>query len=172
MLLNTYYNTRDYNLLSARALNTLFNLYEMFCRSANLFIRALVLLVSFPVYFFVGVWLMYVRKKLQKRMRQKCLLYNDAETYVAFRKRLDEYRKFEPLMKRLSKMNPQKAFLLYRFFLSQVKKLSSTLVTLNGWMEHQLAPLNTPKFKTNNTYTFVPEQQLWSDRNPAYKYWM
>lgn len=35
-----------------------------------------------------------------------------------------------------------------------------------------LLKLNTPKFNSSKDYKFIPESELWANRNKNYKYWI
>lgn len=80
---------------------------------------------------------------------------------------------FNPRLRKLMDCEPQKASWLFRFAVKEMQKMSATLLTYYGWQAYQLSHLNTSQFKSElDLFEFIPERELWMNRNKAYSYWM
>ncbi len=133
----------------------------------------LVVLIGLPVVFFFGYWLQVKRRKFRRRMKRDLPLLNTLEEYLKLKDYITNLDKLAPSLKKVEQYNKKEAPWPLKYTLSQMQKMSSTLLTYNKWQKSRLNCLNTEQFSgSTNVFTFVSERELWAERNTAYQYWM
>jgi hypothetical protein len=134
---------------------------------------ALVLLVGLPFVFFFGFWLQTKRKKFQKHMRKDVPTFNTYKGYLELKDSLRRLDELMPALKKVNSYNLKKAPVPIKYTLSQMQKMTSTLVTYNDWLKSRLNTFNEEQFiSKSQVFKLVTEKELWKGRNKAYQYWM
>lgn len=174
MLTTNTYNPFETSLNNAKTVVGLEWLYEgVRNHFGKLVVVVLVVLVGLPFVFFFGFWLKMKRKKFQKQMRKDLALFKSHEDYLVFKDYLNKLDVLMPSLKKVSNYNLHKAPWPVKFTLSQMQKMTSTLVTYNSWLKKRLKALNDDNSQNNETvFTLVSEKELWKNRNQVYQYWM
>ena len=168
------YNPFETSLSNAKTVVGLEWLYEgVRNHLGKLLVVALVVVVGLPFVFFFGYWLQTKRKKFQRHMRKDFTLFKSHGDYLEFKDYLNKLELLMPSLKKVSNYNLKKAPWPVKYTLSQMQKMTSTLVTYNNWLKTRLNSLNEEQFKSNSTvFKLVSEKELWKNRNKAYQYWM
>jgi hypothetical protein len=168
------YNPHEAGLTNAKTVVGLEWLYEgMQKHLGKLLFLIVVVLVALPFVFLLGYWLRTKRRKFQKHMKKELSTFNEHETYLKFKNALVKLDELLPTLKKVSGYNLKKTPIILRYTLSQMQKMTSTLVTYSSWQKSRLRVLNEEQFKSKATvFKFISEKELWESRNQVYKYWM
>lgn len=168
------YNTFETSLDNAKAVVGLELLYESVRKNlSKLMVVLLTLLVGLPFVFFFGFWLQAKRKKFQQHMRKDVPFFNTYKDYLQLKESLSKLDELMPALKKVSSYNLKKAPVPIRFTLSQMQKMTSTLVTYNDWLKSRLNTFNEEQFSSKSqVFKLVTEKELWKGRNKVYQYWM
>ena len=130
-------------------------------------------LVLLPLAFLFGFWLSRKRNYLVKNMRDTALDLNNTEQYVTYKNKLNKLTKDSERLVKVSSYNLKKVPLFVRYPVAQMKYLSSTLLTYEGWLQSRLTKYNQEQFQSEQKiFSFKPESELWDNRNKVYNYWM
>lgn len=133
----------------------------------------LAIFICLPLVYIFAVLLRAKRKRLQKSMRESFNDFRDYEHYLKFKNSVHDLSVFLPKLKAIGGYNIKNAPLPIRFPLNQIKKMTSTLVTYNEWLDSRLTPLNEDNVDNEcSDFKLITEKELWDNRNHAYQYWM
>lgn len=168
------YNTFETSLNNAKTVVGLEFLYESVRKNlSKLMVVVLVLLVGLPFVFFFGFWLQTKRKKFQKNMLKDVPSFNTYKDYLELKESLSKLDELMPALKKVNGYNLKKAPTPIRYTLSQMQKMTSTLVTYNDWLKSRLNTFNEEQFSSESqVFKLVSEKELWKGRNKVYQYWM
>ncbi len=174
MFATNTYNFFETGLNNAKIVVGLEWLYESVKKQlGKFFLLVLLVLLGFPAVLLFGFWLQKKRRKFQKHMRNELPFFKDQNDYLEFKAYLNKAYSLSPSLKKVSGYNVKKAPWPLKYTLKQMKKMTSTLLTYNDWLKTRLNSLNEEHFKSEKTvFKFVPEKELWKNRNEAYQYWM
>lgn len=172
MFASNTYNSFETSLSNAKTVVGLEWLYESVRDNlGKLVFVTLVVLAGLPFVFFFGFWLKMKRKKFQRNMKKDFSLFKNYTDYLEFKDNLNKLDTLMPSLKKVANYNLHKAPWPVKFTLSQMQKMTSTLVTYNTWLKKRLDALNEDKDK-ESVFKLVSEKELWKNRNQAYQYWM
>ncbi len=168
------YNPFETSLSNAKTVVGLEWLYESVrTHLGKLFVVLLVVLLGLPFVFFFGYWLQTKRRKFQRHMKKDMSLFKSHNDYVKFKGYLNKLDQLTPSLKKVSGYNLKKAPWPVKYTLSQMQKMTSTVITYNSWLKSRLTTLNEDQFTSNSkVFKLVSEKELWNNRNQAYQYWM
>jgi hypothetical protein len=173
LAINTY-NSFDNNLTNAKAVVGLELLYESFRKQVGkFFILMVVCLVCLPFLLLFGLWLQTKRKSFQKHMKRDVKSFRNYSEYQEFKEYLSKLDNLMPSLNKVNKYNLKKVPFPFKYTLTQMQKMASTIVTYNDWQKSRLNSLNDEQFKSNGSQVFkhISERELWNNRNQAYQYW-
>lgn len=168
------YNPFENSLSNAKTVVGLEWLYESVRNHlGKLFVVLLVVLLGLPFVFFFGYWLQTKRRKFQRHMKKDMPLFKSHNDYLKFKGYLNKLDELMPSLKKVSGYNLKKAPWPVKYTLSQMQKMTSTVITYNSWLKSRLTTLNEDQFTSKSkVFKLVSEKELWNNRNQAYQYWM
>lgn len=174
MFATNTYNPFETSLDNAKTVVSLEWLYEgVRNHLGKMVFLTLVVLVGLPFVFFFGFWLKMKRKKFQKHMKKDLTLFKSHKDYLDFKDHLNKLDTLMPSLKKVTNYNLYKAPWPVKFTLSQMQKMTSTLVTYNSWLKKRLNAFNEDNCQSHETvFKLVSEKELWKNRNQVYQYWM
>lgn len=174
MFATNTYNPFENNLSNAKTVVGLEWLYESVKNHiGKLFVVILLVLVGLPLVFLFGYWLQTKRKKFQRHMRKDMPLFKSHNDYLNFKEYLNRLDELTPSLKKVSGYNLRKAPWPVKYTLSQMQKMTSTVITYNSWLKSRLTSLNEEQFTSDSkVFKLVSEKELWKNRNQVYQYWM
>lgn len=169
-VLGKSYDAFDVSLDSANAVVSIHSLTKTTAKASK---RILLAVLAYPIYVAFGFYFMSKRRKLLSNMKQLPKDFTTAEKYKKYKENLEELSRLLPALKEVSEKDLSNVPILLRFTANQMKKTTSTLVTLEAWLQARFTPLNTEQFKSSSgNFRFVSEKELWEKRTKVYKYWM
>lgn len=158
----------DESLNHARRVSGMQNAYVGLRNSAGKhFALGIASLVSIPV----GFWLMKQTKTFVKIAKKSDVEFEGTDEYVKCKTLISELDKFVPILQSVSQYKLKKVPLLVRFCLNQMQKTSKAILQLHTCLLQKVDRYNKPVFSSKR-FSFVSENELWSNRNNAYKYWL
>jgi hypothetical protein len=168
------YNTFENSLNNAKTVVGLELLYESVRKSlSKLMVVTLLTFLGLPFVFFFGFWLQRKRKKFQQHMKKVVPSFNTYKDYLELRESLSKLDELMPTLKKVNTYNLKKAPIHLRYTLSQMQKMTSTVVTYNNWLKSRLKTFNEEQFTSKaQVFKLVTEKELWERRNKVYQYWM
>jgi hypothetical protein len=106
-------------------------------------------------------------------MRKDMPLFKNHTDYLKFKGHLNEIDELMPSLKKVSGYNLKKAPWPVKYTLSQMQKMTSTVITYSSWLKSRLISLNEEQFTSDSkVFKLVSEKELWKNRNQVYQYWM
>lgn len=130
-------------------------------------------LILLPVMYLFAFWLYRKRVILVKLMNERKDDFNNVEQYKNSKEKLEKLSKYTSKVNMLAEFDLKKCNLFIRYPISQIKSLSSTILTYEGWLKSNLIKYNKEQFHSEkDIFLFKPEDELWENRNKAYNYWM
>lgn len=170
MLYSNSYDLHVNGLRNARTVDR----YQRWYEEYSVVFKALFSLgIIVPLLWVVGVYIYFKRKSFNKQMKGSKMQLNSVSSYVTLRTNLDKMKPFMKSVNKIHSLNVEDIPLMMRFPISQLKKMSKTLVKYNSWKESNLDKFNTPQFKDKESvFVLTTEKDLWENRNKAYSYWM
>lgn len=174
MFASNTYNPFETSLTNAKTVVGLEWLYESVRKQiGKLLLVVLVVFLALPVVLLFGYWLQRKRKRFQSHMRKDFKDFHRANDYLEYKVYTNKVATLTPSLKKVSGYNLKKAPWPLKYTLSQMQKMTSTLLTYNSWLKSRLNSLNEEQFKSESSvFKFVSEEELWRNRNHAYQYWM
>ena len=167
---NNSYDLNSVGLYNARKVVVWQWRYEEYKKFLKFF---LALFVIIPLLGIVGFSISRRRKSFVKQMKQKPNVLHNYQDYITLRKNLEDMKPLMSALKKVEQFDLKELPFLMRYPVSQIKKMSKTLLQYYRWRQAELDRFNTEQFLSKNTiFKFTPEKELWEKRNKAYSYWM
>ncbi len=174
MLTSSQYNLYENSISYANTLAGLETFLAGFKRIVGKFLLLFCYYTIFwPFVLTFALWLNLERRSFQKKMKRDFKEFETSNDYLKHKKVLMDLKSLEPRLKRISNYQPHRLPFGVSYTLNNMKKMTSTLLTVISWSESRLSSLNHAKFASaNHDVKFVSESELWKNRNSAYQYWM
>ena len=173
MFISEPYNTYENSLSTAKTLAFFEQIYETFRNFLGKIVLLSLLFLVTPLVFLLGYLIKSKRKALQRHMRKDIPGFKNSNEYQDFKMMLDKFENLLPSLNKINEFKANNAPLTVRYFLIQLQKMASTLITYFSWLKKGLSHLNAVQFTSkSNEFKLVSEQELWKNRNQSYHYWL